>query len=151
MIPSKSMAERVNERVTLMFGLIPVALLLAVATAQLYLAKTADLSPWRVGGFGMFSSVGDINTRYLRAHGVKDNQETALDLTTLEYHTAYQFRVLPSDSNFQALVQGLSCNPEVQPLYKGIRLEYFTATFEASPPQLRVSKVREQSHSCGRP
>lgn len=145
------MNDQANDRQVIAFSLVPLIILLIVAGVQFFLVKTADLSPWRVGGFGMFSSVGDINTRYLRAYGVNNGKETALELTALEYHTAYRFRVFPSDSNFLALAQVLSCNPEVLSRYKGIRLEYFTATFEASPPQLHVSKVREQSFSCGRP
>ena len=35
------------------------ALLLAIASAQMLLARTSDLSPWKGGGFGMFASVDE--------------------------------------------------------------------------------------------
>ena len=37
--------------------LLPPALLLAVFTAQVVLVRTADLTPWKGGGFGMFSTL----------------------------------------------------------------------------------------------
>ena len=45
---------------------LPVALLLAVAGAQMTLARTAGLSPWKGGGFGMFSTTDDAGRRRVR-------------------------------------------------------------------------------------
>ena len=45
---------------------IPVALLLAVAAVQVTLARTAGLSPWKGGGFGMFSTTDDAGRRRVR-------------------------------------------------------------------------------------
>ena len=38
---------------------LPVALLLVVAGVQVALVKTEGLSPWKGGGFGMFSTTDD--------------------------------------------------------------------------------------------
>ena len=46
---------------------LPVAILLAIATAQLVLARTQALSPWLGGGFGMFSTTDVGNRRHLHA------------------------------------------------------------------------------------
>lgn len=46
----------------------PVALLLAVASAQMLLARTSDLSPWKGGGFGMFASVDGLPFRWVRIY-----------------------------------------------------------------------------------
>ena len=40
-------------------ALLPVALLMAVATVQVILATAAGLTPWKGGGFGMFSTTDD--------------------------------------------------------------------------------------------
>ena len=45
---------------------LPVALLLAVAGAQVTLTRTAGLSPWKGGGFGMFSTTDDAGRRWVR-------------------------------------------------------------------------------------
>ena len=46
----------------------PTVLLLAVASAQMVLARTADLSPWKGGGFGMFASVDGLPFRWVRLY-----------------------------------------------------------------------------------
>ena len=45
---------------------VPTALLLAVATTQVWLSTTARLSPWKGGGFGMFASVDGLAFRTVR-------------------------------------------------------------------------------------
>jgi hypothetical protein len=45
---------------------LPVALLLAVAGVQVTLTRTSGLSPWKGGGFGMFSTTDDTGRRSRR-------------------------------------------------------------------------------------
>ncbi len=45
---------------------LPSAFLLAVAAAQMTLARTSNLSPWKGGGFGMFASVDGLPFRQIR-------------------------------------------------------------------------------------
>lgn len=47
---------------------LPTVLLLAVAAAQMMLARTALLSPWKGGGFGMFASVDGLPFRWVRLY-----------------------------------------------------------------------------------
>jgi hypothetical protein len=47
---------------------LPAALLLTVALSQMTLARTADLSPWKGGGFGMFASVDGFPFRWVRLY-----------------------------------------------------------------------------------
>src|SRR5262245_2192837 len=44
----------------------PAAPLLAVAVTQVVLARVADLSPWKGGGFGMFATNDGAAFRYVR-------------------------------------------------------------------------------------
>lgn len=46
--------------------LIPTALLVVVAITQVVLARTAHLSPWKGGGFGMFATTDGTASRYVR-------------------------------------------------------------------------------------
>jgi hypothetical protein len=46
--------------------LLPVALLLTVAAAQMTLARSGLLSPWKGGGFGMFASIDGLPFRQIR-------------------------------------------------------------------------------------
>ena len=50
-------------------AIIPVVILLIVAAVQIYLARTADLTPWKGGGFGMFSTTDSVANRFLRVYG----------------------------------------------------------------------------------
>ena len=47
-------------------GWIPPLLLLLVAAFQIYLVHTANLTPWKGGGFGMFSTTDGNTNRSLR-------------------------------------------------------------------------------------
>jgi hypothetical protein len=46
----------------------PTALLIVVASAQMVLARTTDLSPWKGGGFGMFAAVDGLPFRWVRLY-----------------------------------------------------------------------------------
>jgi hypothetical protein len=48
--------------------LAPTILLVIVASAQMMLARTAGLSPWKGGGFGMFASVDGSPFRWARIY-----------------------------------------------------------------------------------
>ena len=47
---------------------LPVVLLVAIAAVQVWLASTRSLSPWKGGGFGMFSSTDGGAVRHARIH-----------------------------------------------------------------------------------
>lgn len=51
------------------------ALLCVVACAQIYYATTGSLSPWKGGGFGMFSTVDSPDARFLRIYLINGNEE----------------------------------------------------------------------------
>jgi len=48
--------------------LFPTIMLLAVASAQMVLARATLLSPWKGGGFGMFASVDGLPFRWVRLY-----------------------------------------------------------------------------------
>jgi hypothetical protein len=58
----------------------PAVLLCLIAAAQMILAHTADLSPWKGGGFGMFASIDSVPSRWVRlyVHAADRSEEIAL-------------------------------------------------------------------------
>ena len=86
-------------------GLLPVALLVAVAGAQVTLATTAGLSPWKGGGFGMFSTTDDGGRRYVRifVSAVDRSEEIAIS-PSLE-DAARRAELLPRDAQLSRLAQ----------------------------------------------
>ena len=86
-------------------GLLPVALLVAVAGAQVTLATTAGLSPWKGGGFGMFSTTDDGGRRYVRVFvdAVDRSEEIAIS-PSLE-DAARRAELLPRNAQLSRLAQ----------------------------------------------
>ena len=52
------------------------AVLVLVATSQVVIASTTDLTPWRGGGFGMFSTTDNHDQRFLRITALTDGGAT---------------------------------------------------------------------------
>jgi hypothetical protein len=86
---------------------LPVGLLLAVAALQLTLAHTAGLSPWKGGGFGMFSTTDDAGRRHVRVFvsAVERSEEMAIP-PSLE-DLASRAAVLPTDAALSKLARGV--------------------------------------------
>src|SRR5688572_19485720 len=86
-------------------AVVPVALLLAMAGAQLTLVYTADLSPWKGGGFGMFSTTDDSGRRHVRIFVTgKDRSEEIAIAPSLE-DAAVRAAVLPTDDQLTRLAR----------------------------------------------
>ena len=86
-------------------ALLPVSLLAVVAGLQLTLAATAGLSPWKGGGFGMFSTTDDGGRRYVRVFvtAVERSEEIAIS-PSLE-DAARRAAVLPRDIELSRLAR----------------------------------------------
>lgn len=59
---------------------LPVGLLVAVALHQQYLVHTQDLTAWKGGGFGMFSTVDELHRRMVFAYLLTEAGEVAVPL-----------------------------------------------------------------------
>ena len=78
-------------------ALLPVGLLLAVASAQITLALTADLSPWKGGGFGMFSTTDDAGRRSIRVYVSAPDRSEEIGIAPSIEDAARRAAVLPTD------------------------------------------------------
>jgi hypothetical protein len=68
---------------------LPPLLLLGVAATQMVLARTAHLSPWKGGGFGMFASVDGMPFRQVRVYVAAPSRSEELRIpASLEDATA---------------------------------------------------------------
>jgi hypothetical protein len=74
----------------------PPVLLCAIAFLQIVLAQTHALSPWKGGGFGMFSSVDSPSARFIRAYLIDGEQEYAVLLPRHLGSVAQQARTMPN-------------------------------------------------------
>ena len=86
---------------------LPVGLLLAVATLQLTLARTAGLSPWKGGGFGMFSTTDDAGRRHVRVFVTAAERSEELAIPPSLQDLASRAAVLPTDAALSRLARGV--------------------------------------------
>jgi len=90
---------------------LPVFLLAAVACIQIGLARTADLSPWVGGGFGMFSTADSWGRRHLHAHALRPGVRRELILPPEAERDLLRALALPSDRHLSALARWLEALP----------------------------------------
>jgi hypothetical protein len=83
-------------------------LLCAIACLQIFLALTKSLSPWKGGGFGMFSTVDSPDARFLRIYLINGNEETAVLLPDHLKTLGRELQTIPSAALASDLAQRLA-------------------------------------------
>jgi hypothetical protein len=86
-------------------SLLPVALLIAVAGAQVVLARASGLSPWKGGGFGMFSTTDDSGRRRMKVFVTGPDRSEEIAITPSLEDAAARATVLPSDGQLARLAR----------------------------------------------
>ncbi len=82
---------------------IPAFLLIVIAVYQIHLAYTAGLSPWKGGGFGMFSSTQPGLARYVRIFVSAPDRSEELDVPQSLIDPADRAATLPTDRQMRKL------------------------------------------------
>ena len=99
-------------------------LLVLVASLQIVLAESADLSPWLGGGFGMFATIDSRDERHLlvivESPGLTRHPQIPEDLRDWESRV----RAFPTASRMQAFAEALLARERERiPGVEGVRLE----------------------------
>lgn len=124
-------------------------LLLAIAMAQVVLARSRDLSPWKGGGFGMFSTVDRPQTRRILAEGVaEDGTESWIDLSPSLAPRDASFLAMRRDGELAALAERLLRGDYLAPEPTGTSPRPGLAPVDASHP-LDVGGSRLRSIRLG--
>jgi len=135
----------------------PVALLLGVAWAQLTLARTADLSPWKGGGFGMFSTTDDAGRRHVRVFVRATARSEEIAITPSLEDAAARAAVLPSDGALARLARVVvereqrNRRPVDEVRIEAWRIEYAPDTLAATPRLIREFAYRVDATADSRP
>jgi hypothetical protein len=87
---------------------LPALLLLAVAGAQLALARRALLSPWKGGGFGMFSTLDARPYRYVRIYVEASDRSEELRVPASLEEEATAAEILPTPRNLARLAHAIA-------------------------------------------
>lgn len=91
----------------------PIAVLCIVAVWQIQRAHSTDLSPWKGGGFGMFSTVDQPAMRYLKVFLIEEGQETPIALPESLKPRTQRTKADPSKDNLEQVaehLQGIGLN-----------------------------------------
>src|SRR5262245_14001946 len=88
-------------------AIIPISLLILVACLQIYLARTADLTPWKGGGFGMFSTTDGNANRYLRIYVSGPQRSEELQMKASWDDLATRAEMYPQNSQLEKLAKAI--------------------------------------------
>jgi hypothetical protein len=86
-------------------ALLPVFLLLVIACIQVTLVMTAGLSPWKGGGFGMFSTTDDGGRRYVRVFVSAVDRSEEITISASLDDAARRAALLPKDAELSRLAR----------------------------------------------
>ncbi len=82
---------------------IPLILLCCVALNQLYWSNFHDLSPWKGGGFGMFSHIDSPSSRLVEAYVVVGEKKEAVDIPSWLKSDIERLKTFPTSTRARAL------------------------------------------------
>jgi hypothetical protein len=82
---------------------LPSAVLVVVACVQVGLVHTAGLSPWKGGGFGMFSTLDARPFRYARVYLTAPERSEELSIPGSLEEAAAAAETLPTDAQLERL------------------------------------------------
>jgi hypothetical protein len=120
---------------------LPCALLVAGACHQLVLARTAGLSPWSGGGFGMFSTTDAGATRHLHVFVLRPGLRREIDPSRLAPEALRRTLTLPSERNLRAIARAAAALPAPDHgAVMGVEVQVWHTRYEAETlsPESRI-------------
>jgi hypothetical protein len=136
---------------------LPVALLLAIACGQVMLARTGDLSPWKGGGFGMFSTTDDGGRRHVRVFVSAAERSEEIAISPSLEDAARRAAILPRDAQLTQLArrvverEGRYRRPVETVRIETWRIEYAPDTLAATSRRIRDFVYRVDATPAPRP
>jgi hypothetical protein len=137
-------------------AIVPVALLLAVAGAQVALAGTAGLSPWKGGGFGMFSTTDDAGRRRVRVFVTAPERSEEIAIAPSLEDAAVRAGVLPGNRQLTRLARRVvereqRYHRQVETVrIEAWRIEYAPGTLAATSRLVRDFEYRVDATAASR-
>jgi hypothetical protein len=122
---------------------LPVVLLLTVAGTQVIFATTANLTPWKGGGFGMFSTTDDSGRRHVRVFVSAAERSEEIAISPALEDAARRAAAWPTDRALTRLArrvverEGRHRRPVDAVRIETWRIEYDRGTLTASTRLLR--------------
>jgi hypothetical protein len=130
------------------FALIPAFLLIVVACVQIYLARNADLTPWKGGGFGMFSTTDGNSNRYIRVYvsGPQRSEEILIKPSLEDFATRAE--MFPGNSQLEKLAKAILKDQQQKHLpAQSIRIEVWRIEYEQPKLKPTTKVIHEYTYS----
>jgi hypothetical protein len=137
--------------------ILPVALLVSVACVQIILTRTSGLSPWKGGGFGMFSTTDDSGRRRVRVFVSAPDRSEEIAITPSLEDAAARAAVLPGDRQLTRLARRVidrerRYHRPVQTVrIETWRIDFAPGTLAATPNLTREFTYRVDATAAARP
>jgi hypothetical protein len=137
--------------------LLPAALLVAVAVTQVTLARRAGLTPWKGGGFGMFSTTDDAARRRVRVFVTAPERSEEIAIVPSLEDAARRAAALPADYEFSRLAQRVAARerryarPVASVRIEAWRIDYAPVTLAATSRLIRGYEYRVDPAAARRP
>jgi hypothetical protein len=130
------------------FALVPVFLLLTIAGTQIYLALSKDLTPWKGGGFGMFSTTDGNMFRALRVFVSAPQRSEELLLKGNLEDLAVSAQMFPSDRLLRKLAKAIKKDQQKRrlPVVK-IEIDVWRLEFDKDTLQPHGRIIRKYSYT----
>lgn len=123
---------------------LPVVLLVLVAVHQIILSRTDHLSPWKGGGFGMFSTTDGGASRHLRAWIETPSGATEVFPPPALRDAVSRVRELPAVTALERLARELAeHHANTAPEISSVRLELWRTTYDPESLTPRLQLLRE--------
>jgi hypothetical protein len=139
---------------------LPAAILVLVALLQIYLTQTANLSPWKGGGFGMFGALDAPGMRIIQAEALdQDGNSIQLDVySALDDRTIRRIRTLPRQSDLEQIAPQFVAQSVVpttverQAIYEKLQLENPDLLGDQNLPPDRITNLPDlPTHPLAQP
>ncbi|MGI8982423.1 MAG: hypothetical protein ACR2FY_24590 [Pirellulaceae bacterium] len=112
--------------------------LCAVAALHLYRVSACGQTPWKGGGFGMFSTVDSEDNRFLRCRKVEQAKDVAVPVPRYLSREELRLRVAPTSARL-TLLAGLMAEHEQAPVV----VEVWQYRFDTRTNKLLAQKRSE--------
>ena len=123
---------------------IPAALLVVVASTQIVLARTADLSPWKGGGFGMFATSDGTSTRFVRLYVRGPDRSEEIAMQPSFERAAARAQLFPSTALMRRLAAAVAAREQrYQRPVTDVTVQVWRTTFTPGPLRANDSMIRE--------
>lgn len=132
---------------------LPLFIMVLIAMSQFVIAQKLPLSPWKGGGFGMFSTVDSPQARRVLVFAEDNGKKTRIPYSVYK-ELNQNFRILPTRERFNDLIDRFMANQA--PLLmkdkteRKFTFEYWKMEFNARNDQLIKGLIFVESRTFSR-